>query len=390
VTAMPYSVLEPLPPAENHILYPALDGLRALAVLMVFVYHYLPGSLNWGWIGVDFFFVLSGFLITGILFDSADQPHRFRIFYIRRTLRIFPVYYLVLLAPVLLWPVFHWAWHRADWMWPVYLGNYVRFFWPADYLQNHSIYEALQSLRMPWLRLSYDHLWSLAVEEQFYLVWPLVVFTFRGRVLLRNLCLAGVVAAPLLRWAALHVFSSRLIDVGLLYRATPLRADTLLLGGALALAMRGSERQRILALGWPLITGALAIFAVFQTTVYLRTGQPASAALFQQRSVLGFSVIALLGAGVVLLAVAEDNMLYRLCLRHWLRVLGQRSYGFYVYHLLLFTVWQRLAIAFMWGHRRYTMEGTAVVALVGTLLLTWASFHWLEAPILRLKARFAV
>jgi peptidoglycan/LPS O-acetylase OafA/YrhL len=390
VTAMPYSRLEQLPPAENCVHYPALDGLRAVAVLLVFAYHYLPGALNWGWVGVDMFLVLSGFLITGILFDSVDRPHRFRIFYIRRTLRIFPLYYLVLLAPVLSWPVFRWAWHPADWMWPAYLGNYIRFFWSADYLQNGSPFESLQSLRVPWLRLSFDHLWSLSVEEQFYLLWPLVIFTFRGRVLLRNLCLAGVVAAPLLRWASLHVFSPRLIELGLLYHATPLRADTLLLGGALALAIRGAERQRILSLGWPLVTGALVIFAVFQTMVYLRTGQAASIDRFQQRSVLGFSVVALLAAGVVLLTIDENNVLYRLCNRHWLRVLGQRSYGFYVFHLLLFTVWQRLAIALMFGHRRYTMEGTAIVAMVGTLLLTLASFHWLEAPLLRLKARFAV
>ena len=386
----PHSALEPLPPPENRVFYPAFDGLRALAVLLVFVYHYLPGRLNWGWIGVDIFFVLSGFLITGILYDSRDRAHRFRIFYIRRALRIFPLYYLVLLVPTLLWPVFHWMWHPGDWMWPAFLGNYIRFLWPAHYLQNHSPYESLQSLRVPWLSLSYDHLWSLSVEEQFYVVWPLVVFTLRGRVLLRNVCVFSVAAAPLLRWATLQLFSPRLIHLGLLYHATPLRVDTLMLGGAVALMLRGPERQRILPLGWPLVAGALAMIAMLQGFAYFRTGHAASVEAFQQRSVFGFSAIALLAAGLVLLTVADGNWLYRLCNRPWLRALGQRSYGFYVYHLLLFKVWERLAAALMLGHRKYTPEGTAAVALVATLLMTWASFRWFEAPILRLKARFAV
>jgi peptidoglycan/LPS O-acetylase OafA/YrhL len=386
----PHPTLEPLPPPENRIIYPAFDGLRAIAVLLVFVYHYVPGVLNWGWIGVDIFFVLSGFLITGILYDSKERAHRFRIFYIRRTLRIFPLYYFVLLAPVLLWPVFHWAWHPADWMWPAYLGNYIRFLNPADYVQNHSLYETLQSRSIPWLSLSYDHLWSLSVEEQFYLVWPLVVFSLRGRVLLRNVCLIAVAVAPLLRWAALHLFSPRLLDVGLLYHATPLRADALMLGGAVALAMRGPERQRVLALGWPLVGAVLAVFAVFESMTYRHTGQPVNIAVFQRNSVFGFSAIALLAAGLILLAITSTSVMYRLCNNRWLRAIGQRSYGFYVYHLLFFAVWQRLAVAVMLGHRRFTWEGTAVVALAGTLLVSWASFRWIEAPMLRLKARFAV
>ena len=386
----PHAALERLPPPENRVIYPAFDGLRAVAVLLVFVYHYLPGPLNWGWTGVDLFFVLSGFLITGILYDSRERRQRFRVFYIRRTLRIFPVYYLVLLVPVLLAPVFHWVWHPADWMWPTYLGNYIRFLSPADYVQNYSLYETLQSQRFPWLHLSYDHLWSLSVEEQFYVFWPLLVFTLRDRVLLRNFCLVAVAAAPLLRWSALHLFSARLLDLGLLYHATPLRADALMLGGAVALAMRGPERQRILSLGRPVVAVMLTLFILLQGTAYLHTGLPASVETFQRSSVFGFSAIALLAAGLVLLAMTDSSLLYRMCSRPRLRALGQRSYGFYVYHLLFFSVWQRVAVMLMLGHRKFTTEGTALVALAGTVLLSWASFRWIEAPILRLKAHLAI
>ena len=129
---------------------------------------------------------------------------------------------------------------------------------------------------------------------------------------------------------------------------------------------------------------------VFEAVTYLHTGQPVNVALFQRNSVFGFTAIALLAAGLVLLAITGDSLVYRLCRHPWLRAIGQRSYGFYVYHLLFFAVWQRLAVALMLGHRRFTLEGTACVALAGTLVLSWASFRWIEAPMLRLKARLAV
>jgi peptidoglycan/LPS O-acetylase OafA/YrhL len=107
IKRMPVSSIAQVAPA-NRVYYPALDGLRAVAFIGVFLHHYM--SLPYGWAGVDVFFVLSGFLITGILYDTQDEPHRARNFYIRRTLRIFPLYYGVLLFIFLLTPVLHWAW----------------------------------------------------------------------------------------------------------------------------------------------------------------------------------------------------------------------------------------------------------------------------------------
>ena len=110
--------------------YPALDGLRAVAVLMVFCQHYGAAKawiFGWGWTGVDVFFVLSGFLITGILYDTRQKTYRYRDFYVRRTLRIFPLYYVVWLAIVLLAPVAHWQWNWRWSLWPAYVGNDARF-----------------------------------------------------------------------------------------------------------------------------------------------------------------------------------------------------------------------------------------------------------------------
>jgi peptidoglycan/LPS O-acetylase OafA/YrhL len=165
---------------EAHVLkkrphLPALDGLRGFAVLVVFLFHYGGGThsslfvmrvfgfLNkGGWAGVTLFFVLSGFLITGILWDSFDQPNWLRNFYARRALRIFPLYYgslvLVLLAA---------AWKGT-------LLPALRLIWiPAFFLQNMPHLVALVD-RIP-SPLGIFHFWSLAVEEQFYLLWPFVL-----------------------------------------------------------------------------------------------------------------------------------------------------------------------------------------------------------------------
>jgi peptidoglycan/LPS O-acetylase OafA/YrhL len=98
---------------------------------MVFAQHYL--NLPWGWAGVDVFFVLSGFLITGILYDSRDQPNRVSNFYIRRTLRIFPLYYGLMVLLVISYPLFRWQWNWTWLVWPAYLGNFARGIHPFVY-----------------------------------------------------------------------------------------------------------------------------------------------------------------------------------------------------------------------------------------------------------------
>jgi peptidoglycan/LPS O-acetylase OafA/YrhL len=158
---------------KDRAYYPSLDGLRAVSFLAVFCWHYL--AVPYGWAGVDVFFVLSGFLITGILYDSQDAPHRVRNFYIRRTLRIFPLYYGVLLAILLLTPWMRWAWSWQWIAWPLYLGNFLRFLYPHMDNRFVSAFADAQliSKARPGLTLYLGHFWTLCVEEQFYLVWHL-------------------------------------------------------------------------------------------------------------------------------------------------------------------------------------------------------------------------
>ena len=142
---------------------------RAVAIVMVFVTHY--STIPYGYLGVSIFFVLSGFLITRVLLNAREQPHRFRTFYLKRSLRIFPPYVLVWGTIALLTPVIHVAWTRANWLYLVYLGNYIWTIWgnqamiPPGYI--HVGFGGLDSRGIARHFLLVGHFWSLCVEEQF-------------------------------------------------------------------------------------------------------------------------------------------------------------------------------------------------------------------------------
>ena len=221
-----------------HIL--ALDGVRGLAILAVMAYRFglqgdfyhsglasdqLPFAverlLAFGSRGVDLFFVLSGFLITGLLSDAKSKEHFFRNFYIRRLLRIFPLYYAAMLLftailPALSSNTFPIGYARED----------------QAYLWLHSANLGMLT-RGDWCYGRLDHFWSLAIEEHFYLLWPCVIYCLSPRQA-KTICLWGVASSPFLRMAWK---TAGLPDVAL-DTFTPLRMDGLLAGSFVALAMR--------------------------------------------------------------------------------------------------------------------------------------------------------
>lgn len=383
-----------LPPPENKRFYPALDGLRALAVLMVFLEHYGLANrpvLSWGWAGVDIFFVLSGFLITGILYDTRNTPHRFRNFYARRTLRIFPLYYAVLLLGVLLTPVFHWLWNPAWILWFCYLGNYARFLYMHSPLFPMGAIEHLIAQpplhHLPFLYLG--HFWSLCVEEQFYLIWPLIVFSVRDRVRLRNFCAAVCCLTLLARVLCTFVVPQAYLTAGLLYRVTPLRADALLLGGLVALCLRGPEAEKIRHLAKPVLILFTAGFVIWQLLYRQLSGlhhlyHPDTDAVL---TTLGYTLIDLFSAALILSILQPGGILFRVFNLKWPRRLGQISYGFYVFHDMFHGVWGGLSNHFLRG-TRFVGIGTTLLALIGTTAISFLSFRYFETPFLRLKDRF--
>ncbi len=389
---------------ENRAFYPALDGLRAIAFLMVFLQHYM--SLPWGWTGVNIFFVLSGFLITGILFDSRDRPHRASNFYLRRTLRIFPLYYAIFLALLLAWPIFHWHWTWSWLAWPLYLGNFLRFVSPLSAVQG-----APQALAAD-AQLHGDlfanttfymgHFWSLCVEEQFYLIWPWIVFWVRSRRALLWICGCTVVGIPLLRVLVQATGPGWMLDQELLYRATPFQLDSLLLGGLVALLWRGSagkpleaRRERLIQIGR--IVAALAALA---TIVYMARTIHFSDVYWRRdydypawRLTWGLTFVNLFSAAVILCCLRSTGWLVRLLSLAPLRWIGRISYGAYVFHDIFHGVCYDIAYAlgphshFFYAHLEF---GVMLLGLVGTFAIAWLSFRFFETPFLDLKERWTL
>lgn len=338
-----------------------LDGLRACAVLAVISFHYC-GAQGWGWMGVDLFFVLSGFLITSILLAARQRPRYFRDFYARRTLRIFPVYYLLLGLYVLA----AWGWGGAQpWR---YWGMHAGFL-----SATIEVFRSWNFLAPAWVYAGVTVLWSLSIEEQFYLLWAPLVRWLRPSGLWAVL-IAAIVGAPLVRWWMHTRYFPE-------YRFLPARFDSLAWGAVLALvwqACRSSQRDRLIR--GLARTGAAAGLAL--ALLLAATGGRRESLAF---AIFGYSVLAVFFAAVVGWTVASANSRQPLCrCLRWrpLRYLGTISYTTYLIHypILLATGtflarWPGLG----WLH--------VILALVLVLLVASASWRWLEAPLLRRKSR---
>lgn len=364
--------------------YPALDGLRALAVLFVFFGHYR--GFHPGWMGVNIFFVLSGFLITGILFDGQDKPHRFRNFYVRRTLRIFPLYYALWITLFLATPILHIAWHPVNFLWPAYLGNWIPLIslWrPYDYqLHLVAVYQFATGLSRSY-SINTGHFWSLCIEEQFYLLWPLIVFHVRKRSTLVLICWSAIFFVPLARIACICFASPEFVANGALHNFTFLRLDEFLVGGLGALLLRGPEATRLRAAGswlfWVPLT--MLIACGLYGLVFHR-----SDLIVSNRWILscGITLVDVLALGMILLCLDTRSWLARLFQFAPARGLGRISYGFYVFHDI-----PHAAYMYLIKHLGLSPKGFGlIIPLAGTIVISIASYNLLERPFLKLKTRF--
>jgi peptidoglycan/LPS O-acetylase OafA/YrhL len=372
-------------PIDFRTRFPALDGIRALAVMLIFVLHYGGGSHGgWllrgfnavrerGWIGVDLFFVLSGFLITGVLYDTRADPRFFRLFYIRRCLRIFPAFYLVAIMLLLLTPVFGYQWRWGHLPFLAYLGNVTGSIDPSLY--------TVPSTRSPVDRVLLTHLWSLCVEEQFYLLWPLAVWWIRDRVRLIQIATGLSILALVFRIALILQPQSASLQEWTNH-ALPTQMDALLAGAILALLLRGplaAYWQR--ACTWFFAAGfagaaAIMIFSPAPNSPWLES--------------IGYTCIAVAGAGLVGSTLRTGSTAFRLFHLRPLRILGRYSYGFYLYSLLWQYAWVHLAAA-VGAKLHSTVLGTVLVMSANALITFIAaklSYDIFEVRFLRLKRRF--
>jgi peptidoglycan/LPS O-acetylase OafA/YrhL len=355
-----------------------------MAILLVLLHHYTlldPQTSAQsvavflallGWAGVDVFFVLSGFLITTILIDARGSPRYFTSFYARRTLRLFPLYYLIVFLTFYVLPHFP-AWHQ------LLVGQHDGRQWRYwTYLVNFQI-----SRENDFQHGVLDVAWSLAIEEQFYIVWAVVVWLLAPRAL-GWMCAAIVVAAPIARIVALNGGANP-IDV---YVLPHFRADALATGALVAfLNRRGYLAMVTPAAPWVVVAGlAVAIgLAVVDETAWWwgpRTER------------LGYSAFAIAAGGMVTAAVTtpSSSLWHRWLAAGWLRGLGKYSYCLYLIHLPVMRVVRVLVLS----PEQFDRFGSPligqlifyVVASAPALAIAWLSWHVYEAPVLRLKKHF--
>jgi peptidoglycan/LPS O-acetylase OafA/YrhL len=365
----------------------ALDGYRAIAILLVFCGHY-GGGLHQGPIlrslfyfaaigpaGVGLFFVLSGFLITGILYDTRFDPHYFRTFYARRALRIFPVAYLVMLGCLLLAPLVKYKFQWAQISFLLYVGN-IFAHW------NGSLWGVWSTVH-PALSISLAHFWSLFVEEQFYLLWPIVVYFVKDRTRLIKIGAAIIVAAFLLR-AAFVIFLPFDAAMDAAFRQLPSRADDLAMGGCLALLLRGPNADLWLRRSHALlVAGVMGIIVVF--------GLSHGPGFYSPYALtIGMDCVSVFAVGLVGLCIQPHTMISKALSWAPLRRLGVYSYGFYVYHTL-FGPSRDLFLAWAKGYFRSVAAAgalTVVVYFIGTFILAALSYELYEKRFLNLKRFF--
>jgi peptidoglycan/LPS O-acetylase OafA/YrhL len=360
-------------PYDRHIRQriEGIDGLRAIAVTGVFLFHESVPGMQLGWAGVELFYVISGFLITRILLRSREGPSYLRTFYLRRGLRILPIYWLAMIVAFAI---------AAATMGTGALGYFPFYFL---YAQNYYPQVATAfAAGIPDLA----HTWTLAIEEQFYWLWPLALLAFTGRRLLALVALLFV-SAPLARLLLLLWTDNPFTMIATL----PSQADGLAAGAALAVLVHQGIHETVLR---RLGLAAVLIGAVSTAALVLHSGLETFALTASWASdpvnVLLLSSLALLFVGLVALTLTSTGPLVRVLSLAPLRWSGTISYGLYLYDpfaILTVRVGSHLVGFDDASGAGRIMTAAAHFAVVYAFALV--SWRYIEAPLIRLKSRVA-
>jgi peptidoglycan/LPS O-acetylase OafA/YrhL len=373
------TTVRPLVQPLGHV--PILDSVRGVAILAVIVFHATVFTMDTnvlsasdrmylnitgaGWCGVDLFFVLSGFLITRILLHTKTQERYFRNFYARRVLRIFPLYYVAVIGYLVFASIFHLQYGRTSAPW---LLTYT----------SNLIVAVNPSFVIP---LPMAHFWSLAIEEQFYLFWPLGVLLLSKRGLLRTSATFFVLAFAV-RISMVH--AGNLFGA---YRFTLCRLDSLALGGVVAVLLTAPNRSLLRSWSWAVlgVSGAsLAAIAIWRGNFFADDDAVVS---------YGISFLALFFAAAIFLLVSHPGAASATGrVNGILSGFGRYAYGMYVFHQPLAAAMMRLkgarSMPLLFGSQ-VPFQILFVVLFSGcTLLMAMLSFHLMEKQFLRLKSFF--
>jgi peptidoglycan/LPS O-acetylase OafA/YrhL len=362
-----------------------LDGIRGLAILLILIIHFLKRADHFtgnaillgltqlsgiNWIGVDIFFVLSGFLITGILLRTKDHPHYFRNFYARRILRIFPLYYLFIIPMLIILPLID-----PD------RGAETQSVWYAFifYLQNWT------HITGPEPSLYFTILWSLAIEEQFYLIWPAVVY-FLDRRKLAWAALGMIAVSLITRIVMVNTLVGVIAVQRFFYYASFIRFEGMAVGALIALAFehKGAWMDRIKRYALPAFVIAVIAFGLM---IIGRKPYPVSDNFIL--SVWGYSAVAFASGALIALmsSLNEGSIPRRIFASRFMTFFGKYSYAMYILHYpIALALWEYLLTfkrqnATMW----LIFMSSAITLTIIASLLSW---NLLEKRMLRLKKYF--
>lgn len=344
--------------------YKNLDGIRAIAVLMVMVFHFfqdlvphskivsvLSTASLFGRTGVTLFFVLSGFLISRILLNTKKEVGFFTNFYLRRILRIFPLYYLGLTLYYYLIPsILHTG-----------IPSVHQQFFYFIYLQGFAD-------AFGWNAVGPIHFWSLAVEEHFYLFWPFVIYSFSNKNLTKFII--GILIASLL------------IRVFMLNNGYPVvyftfaRFDSLAAGALLAILEQKNAFRTSNTIKYIILLGITFIPTILMLAYF--KGESNKFVEMIKYSFLSFFYFSVIG---IVLSVKKDHLINKILKTKLLSYTGKISYGLYVYHPLIFSIFNRTRIT-----SNLVLDFIAKFTLA--FLVSAISYSLFESPFLRLKKHF--
>ena len=345
-----------------------LDGFRGLAIILVIAYHY-SGLFSFGWIGVDLFFVLSGFLITGKLLESAGRKNYFSSFYLKRILRIAPLYFFVLVCFFLIIPFFFHSFVSPSY---AALVKQQVYYWTFTV----NFYEAIHG----WPdNISLVPFWSLACEMQFYLIWPLIILLIHR---LKKEYLLTILSGCILFAVLFRANGNYFGYTSIVYRyiLLPSRLDAFACGALLAVCIKNGWITQILRKGWVLSVASLsaAIIIMFHQDYLWHFGTGVV-------SEFGYTLNALFWTGIFASVwFARNTCIAKIFSAKCLAVTGKYSYAMYIFHVpVKVGLMKLMKDGLLPGIPRYGIILLAVAVTFGCAVI---SYHLIEKRFLYLKA----
>lgn len=354
-----------------------LDGIRGLAVLAVLFFHFgdlshahsfalraIGAVKDAGWIGVDIFFALSGFLITSILYQTRNDTNGAVNFYARRALRLFPLFYGVWIGIALYLFLTHQPWRAGYALYLFYAGNFI-------------------AVKYGFVgTLGVAHFWSLAVEEQYYLIWPWLVWKIHNYRTMKMILLGSLLLSFLIKLVLIALHVNPLVA----YYTLPTHIESIAMGSFVAFAVQRHEEKWLVGMSRILLpVSAACVVSLGVMNRGLNFGSP-------MIQLIGYPLLGLLACSLIVRSLEPGSWTARAMTNPVLRFYGRYSYGLYVYNYLLHHLLKKYLYPSMGNHIvnppvlnvAYLVSCFAILTVISVL-----SFHLCEDPFLHLKRKFA-